>query len=585
MRRLTAVSLIGAAVLVVSLVRADSLPYRPVAEEWAGVAPSVRQIDRQAIIQEKQAARATGDPVAIARANAPLATEAFTRAATVMHRWLERRDHETSLFPNSLDEAGHVWVYGDTGSDLFPHLAIATQLLAPDRYSYILDALKNERQRTRGVPESIDLTTDREIEMPKDEAIFGAAEYMKDGLLPIIEQLGPDPWLGRLREISDVLIQESATPTPHQGPVLADSTEVNGDVLQAWSRLYWATREPRYYEASERIARTYLEDVLPRTTHLPPNQWNFLEGEPIGRRRFRLSDHGNEILSGLIEWHIAESMLQRPGAAEHRIAIRQLLDRLLATGRNEDGMWLRVIEIPSGKVEQPGVTDSWGYVFQAFLAQAQLERLGPRGDPSVAERYEEAVHRALRSLPNYRDYPWEAGVMDGAADALESAIYLLEVTDAPETINWIDDQMDTLFAFQQDDGSVLERDLDGNFIRSTLLYALRLTKGARLETWSPTVHLGATRDGGCLYLHVASESEWSGKLLLDTPRHRLHFGLPFDYPRLNKWPEWFVVESDARYTVSSGGSERSARGASLTDGLDLVVSSDQPQDIQVCPAG
>ena len=62
--------------------------------------------------------------------------------------------------------------------------------------------------------------------------------------------------------------------------------------------------------------------------------------------------------------------------------------------------------------------------------------------------------------------------------------------DDPAAELWLDDQIGALYGFQDADGAVVERDLDGNFIRSTLMYAYRLTGGARLDPWSPDLLLG-----------------------------------------------------------------------------------------------
>src|SRR5262249_48558180 len=167
------------------------------------------------------------------------------------------------------------------------------------------------------------------------------------------------------------------------------------------------------------------EGALPKSTWLPPYEWDFMLGESIGRKRFRVSDHGDEVFSGLVEWGVAETFSGRPDAAAHRIGIRRMLDRVLASGRNDDGLWFRVVDIPTGKVTQPGLTDNWGHVSQPYLTQAMIERRVPDGEPDRADRYEAAVHQALVALPRYAYYPWQQGEMDGYADSIESAIYLL----------------------------------------------------------------------------------------------------------------------------------------------------------------
>ena len=546
-------------------------------------------LDRSGLLIEKARSLQTGDDRKLALTNAVLAGESVARSRLVLRRWADRIDAATGLLRTSIEPDGNVWAYGDTGADLYPHLTIAARLYEPALYPRFAGVMAAERARSPGLPTDVDLATGQPIAQTLDERIFGAAEYAKDGLLPLFDRLGPDPWLGRIREVTDAVLAASATPTRGRGMIPADSTEVNGDVLQVLARAWWATGEARYLEAAERIAAAYVVDVFPKTGNLPPFRWDFAEQEPRDRRRFRLSDHGNEILPGLIEWHLAETLRGNPSASEYRPAIRRMLDRLLTRARTEDGLWLRVIEIPSGRVEQEGVTDVWGYVFQAYLAQAIVEERAEDGDPQLAAEYREAAQRAVRALPNYRFYGWEQGKMDGFADALESAVYMLHELREPAAEAWLDDQMPVLYGFQDGEGRVVERDLDGNFIRTSLLYGSRLTRGARLDPWPEGGLLGGADAGGCLTLAAAARDAWEGRLVLDQPRHRLFGRLPVDYPRLNKWPEWFVVESDRSYMVevAAGGSPASqlvASGAELAEGIALALHPDRETYVRVCPA-
>jgi hypothetical protein len=235
-------------------------------------------------------------------------------------------------------------------------------------------------------------------------------------------------------------------------------------------------------------------------------------------------------------------------------------------------------------VEQPGLTDSWGYVFQAFLAQAAIERHFPGGDAAVAERYDAAARKALEALPKYRDYPWEGGKMDGYADALEGVLYLLDEFTEPLAADWLDDQMDVLYKFQRADGTVLERDLDGNFIRTALLYSARLMRGARLAPWSSQAHLGGALDGECGVFAVSTDVPWDGRIVFDIPRSQQYMHLPLDYPRLNKWPEWLVAHPDKTYQVTGSLGDRQAGGAELADGLPIQLMPGTPVSLRVCPA-
>jgi hypothetical protein len=175
--------------------------------------------------------------------------------------------------------------------------------------------------------------------------------------------------------------------------------------------------------------------------------------------------------------------------------------------------------------------------------------------------------------------------MDGYADAIESAIYILHEVQDPAAELWLDDQIGTLYGFQGPDGAVVERDLDGNFIRSALLNAFRLTGGARLDPWTPELLLGGSRDGDCLVVWATSSQDWHGRLILDRPRHRDFMNMPYDYPRLNKWPEWFTAAAGTTYRVVDGqGAASNVDGRELTEGLPLELSAGQERTLRVCPA-
>ena len=538
--------------------------------------------DRSELLAEKQRLLAEGDARGVARLNAVLAGEAYARTARVVNRWLAWRDGETGLFPRALEHDQRAWVYGDTGADLFGHLALGAYFLVPERYPDLLATLTAERRLSPRLPDDVSLPSGRALGLSLPERTFGVAEYVKDGLLPLMERVGPEPWLARSVELVDAILDEAAVPT-RRGPIPADSTEVNGDLLQVLSRLAWATGEQRYWEAADRIALAYL-DVLPTTRYLPPHRWDFLENEPIERRRFRLSDHGNEVLSGLIEWHLGETLRGEPSAIEHRQAIRRLLDRLLETGRSGDGLWYRVVEIPSGEVEQEGLTDNWGYLLQAYLTAALIEEHAPDGDPARAATYRQAALRALDAIPSYDFYAWQKGEMDGYADTLESALYLLNRLQDPEATTWVDEQMPVLYGFQAADGRVLDTYLDGNFIRTTLLYAFARSGGVAPRPWREGVLVGATPDQDCLVVVAASAVPWTGRLVFDTARHRLHLGLPLNYPRLNEWPEWFVAEPGRDYRVfDQAGAERRLSGEQLAAGLPVRLAAGGERHLRVCP--
>jgi hypothetical protein len=49
------------------------------------------------------------------------------------------------------------------------------------------------------------------------------------------------------------------------------------------------------------------------------------------------------------------------------------------------------------------------------------------------------------------------------------------------------------------------------------------------------------RNGKTLHLYLSSEQPWTGRLLFDRARHQSIMKLPVDYPRINQFPEWFIL--------------------------------------------
>ena len=543
---------------------------------------SAQERRRPGLLTARQRLQSSGDVAGVARLNAVLSTEAFARAARTTTRWLDRRDTETGLFPHTLKPKGRYWSYGDVGSDLLPFLAIGAQQLVPQRYPEILATLAAERQLTAGFPRDVDLDGLQPLDRTVEKQMLGNVEYGKDGLLPIVELLGADPWGLRMRQIVHGVLTQSKVPTT-RGPIPSDAAEVNGSLLQVLARLSWTDGDPRYLEMGRRISAAYLDDALPKTGQIPPQHWDFVAGKPIDDRALHLGDHGSEIVSGLIEWQRVASRHGFPEEAQHRAAITQMLDRLLQTGRTPAGLWYDGISYPHGTVINRELNDNWGYLGQAYLNHAAQLRAAADGDALAAERFEAAAATMLQAVTELDFYVWERGDMDGYADTLESALYLLHRIGNPTAEQWVHEQMPVLYGFQKPNGSVTDENIDGNFVRTAMLYGRWLTQGARLEPWAPTASLGSAVDGPCLQLHLHAAQPWSGVLKFDTERHRLNLGLPEDYPRLNEWPEWWTAKHAHQYTVTRpDGTTEQLQGDALAAGLPITLTPGAAVQYRVC---
>jgi hypothetical protein len=285
-----------------------------------------------------------------------------------------------------------------------------------------------------------------------------------------------------------------------------------------------------------------------------------------------LRDHGNEIVVGLALLHALEADLGRPRGESYRDPVGRMLDRVLASA-NPDGLLFDDIRASDLKPTQESLSDNWGYVYGAvythFLSTGE-------------EKYREAVRKVLRNLPKYRGYDWERGSHDGYADSLESTLYLIAREPVPEAAAFVESEIRTLIAFQQEDGTIERWYGDGNWARTLLLYALWKTQGTYVEGWREGVGLGAVRDGDRLLVSLGGPKGFRGKVRFDYARHRRELNLPRNYVRLNEWPEWYAVDENTLYEVRVGGQPPQVRlGSELKAGLEVEA----PARLVVRPQG
>jgi hypothetical protein len=89
--------------------------------------------------------------------------------------------------------------------------------------------------------------------------------------------------------------------------------------------------------AGRAIADAYTQEVLPYGDGLPSMTWNFVAGEPRPGA-LNLRDHGNEIVAGLAEWIMAESVAAQSQAEKYRPAVEHMMDVLTIAGRLPETM-------------------------------------------------------------------------------------------------------------------------------------------------------------------------------------------------------------------------------------------------------
>lgn len=514
-----------------------------------------------ALVLTLTAATPGDDPWAQAAANGDLSQQAVQFCRRFARGWLIHADPRSGLLPRNLAGDAY-WNAKDSAADNYPFIVLTAQILDD---LYLKEAARTILERETKLASRLDALPDdflfatqafRTPEPDRAAIVFGAAEYAKDGLMPITEWLGPSPWLDRMKDLVQDIFEHQSIGTL-AGPVPSDDIEVAGDLLQVSCRLFWMTGDARYAGWAFLLADRYL-----------------VQSDLLGRDLLVLRDHGSEILGGLSEACVL-ARCEDPGRwASYAPRFRAVLDRVLEIGRNADGLLYNSVDPRTGRTANAKLADTWGYVFNAYLTMALI-------DPA-AGRYRDAAAKALAAIAKYKDYDWESGSADGYADAIEGTLNLLaRLPDAPAAA-WADDAIGFLYRKQRADGILEGWHGDGNSARTALMYALWKTQGVAASPWRDDLRLGAARGAdGSLRLSLEGDWPWSGTLRFDRPRHRALMHLPFDYPRINQFPEWFAVEPLAKYEVRAGdGPAQVVDGADLY-GFPLTLRPDAPLRLTV----
>jgi len=487
---------------------------------------------------------------------------AMAAATGVLAGWWALRDPATGLLPRTTREP--VWAPNDNAADLMPFLFLTEHYTGVGYAAELREMLEAESRLTNRVgalPDWYSLERRTWVHDSPDlrRLVFGAAEYCKDGLMPMTEAMGRGPWTERMLQLLDAIFA-SAPIASDYGRLPADDTEVNGDLLQVLGRVHAMTGEPRYLDYLLTIADAYCFEVIPRNGGIPAHRWDFTKHAPIVDT-FSLNDHGNEILLGLAEAYIAAKQCRPERAERYRPALRSMFQRLLSTCRSADGLWFNAVKASTGEPTNRATPDTWGYALCGVLAFADAA-----GDSELRA----AAVAALHALKKPQYLHWSGA--DAYADAIEGGILLRNALPAPVLDEWLRAMLPLFFRYQQESGIVEGWYGDGNYARTALMVALYHSQGVYCLPWKPGVQCGAlpTRNG--LTVCIAAVSDWQGRVVFDTRRHRDVLRLAYDYPRLNKWPEWFTVEPDQTYQVRfSRGGNTYVSGKDLAAGLTLSL--------------
>jgi hypothetical protein len=497
-----------------------------------------------------------------AEKNGRLANEAFFRCRRYVDGWLAHCDPATGLFPRNLRESNY-WNGRDSAADNYPFMVLTAAMTdRPLMQGRLLDILRTETRLTCRVgrlPDDYSFATHswRREKLELDEIIFDGAEYVKDGLLYIAEWVGPSPWTERMVGITEDIWKYAPIETPY-GNIPTHNFEVCGDMLQASARLYWFAGDRKYLDYAIRLGDYFLLGTNHPTRDM---------------KRLRLIDHGCEVINGLTELYVAVAYTLPEKKKTYEQPMHEMFDCILQKGRNEDGLLYTWFDPHTGE-HAKDLCDTWGYDYDGFYTMWLLDK---------TQAYRDAVRQALGNLKGkYIGACWADTSADGFADSIEGAINLFNREPVESAADWMDTQTRMMWSIQQPDGIIEGWHGDGNFARTSLMYALWKTQGLTVQPWRPDVRFGAVRDAGRLYLSVTAAQTWEGWLVFDRPRHKLLMHLPLDYTRINQFPEWFTVQADARYQVKFGSARPQKKtGALLAKGIPVKLKTGQTLLVEV----
>ena len=509
--------------------------------------------------------------------NGYLVNEGFTRSLNYVTDWLTYTDSLSGLIPENLSGGKNVWNAHNSAADNYPFMVLTSYLLDKELFNgQMLDILNTERKLTSrlgSLPDSYSFTKQDflKTEIDTSQIIFGTSEYIKDGLIPLTEYIGSSPWSDRMLEMLDDLSQHMDVIKNMEGKFYGNSveTEINGEMLQTLSRIYWMTKDEKYLNWAIKIADYYLLENPEKILH---------------SEQFRLRDHGCEIIGGLSEIYATLHFVNKDKKGLYQKKIHEIFERILDIGRNEDGMFYNEINMTTGAVVDANIVDNWGYIYNAYYTIYLL-------DNNID--FLHAVQKPLKLLnEKYRNFNWENKGSDGFADAIESGINLYNRERIPELEKWINSEIKLMWSIQdssfrdnakkwKNTGIIEGWHGDGNFARTTIMYCLWKTIDVTAVPWNEDLIFGSEEKEGVLHISLKSKRDWEGTLFLGTERHKDIFNLPVDYPRINQFPEWFTIKNDEYYSLEINYKSSNIEGKRLKEGIKLIAKKDIPYLIKV----
>ena len=405
-----------------------------------------------------------------AKKNGLLVNEGYNRCLRYVHDWLEYADPVSGLIPENLEKGRDIWSPHNSAADNYAFMVLTSCLLDKDlfegRMKNMLKAEKELTSRLGALPASYSFSKQDFLaeELDTSAIIFGSSEYIKDGLIPLTEYMGRSPWTERMIDMLDDLSEHMRIAREIRGAYFGNAVdhEINGELLQTLSRVYWMTNDRKYLDWAIDIGDYYLveyPDLL------------------LKNKRLRLRDHGCEVIGGLSELFVALHYTMPAKKETYREVLFRILDRILEVGRNEDGMFYNEVNMITGEVVDSTIVDNWGYIYNAYYSIFLVD-----GRTS----YRDAVVESFTMLNRkYRNFNWEAGSSDGFADAIESGINLYNREPDTGLGEWLDSEITVMWSIQdtklENSGIIEGWHGDGNFARTTIMYCLWKTNGVTVQ--------------------------------------------------------------------------------------------------------
>jgi hypothetical protein len=301
-----------------------------------------------------------------AEENGKLVNEGFRRCIEYVDAWMQYADPSTGLIPRNIRDSRDYWNAWDAAADNYPFMVLTASIQMPDFFKTtapaMLEAEGRLTSRTGNLPDTYSFTKKgfRDEITDTNLVIYGATEYMKDGLIPLTEWLGKSEWGDRMIKILDDLPLGTYMVTEKTNPSLSTTqvVEINGDLLQVLSRMYWFTGKREYLEWAAGIADYYLNEK-----NLPT----------VSLESLRIRDHGCEIISGLCETYFAACYYWPEKYEQWNPYIHSMLNRILEVGSNEDGLFYNEINPVTGAVTSKGIADNFGYTLNAYCFVGEID--------------------------------------------------------------------------------------------------------------------------------------------------------------------------------------------------------------------